>query len=87
MTEPAHPLSMHPETKRWGNGVFRTLPPRDQRPHGACPSCYGDAVSNDPGTIIEQRCARGHTWTQTRTEGEAHATWLARFSTGLDRNI
>lgn len=88
MTNPGtHPLSMHPETKRWGNGGFRRITPKDTRPHAACPQCYGDATSPDTTNLLTFHCPRGHEFLQYRDTANAHTTWLARYTTGLDRNI
>jgi hypothetical protein len=55
-------------------------------PHAACPSCYADCTSTDPGQLIEYRCSRGHTFTGYRSDGLNHAIFLSRFTTGTQEN-
>jgi hypothetical protein len=81
----AHPLSEQSASKQWASG-FRRLTPRDQRPHAACDQCYSDATSPDTGPLLEFRCPRGHVFHRAKTLADQHAVWLARFSTGIERN-
>lgn len=55
-------------------------------PHAACPSCYADCVSHDPGQLIEYRCPRGHTFTNYRSDGLNHARFLTTYRTGTEAN-
>lgn len=86
MTDPTHPLAMHPETKRWGNNHHRMLTPRDTRPASPCPICFLPGHTPDTGSLLQWRCSNKHEWCSTRQQAEAHATWVNRYFTGLDRN-
>ena len=81
----AHPLSELSASKAWASG-FRRLTPKDTRPHAACDYCYLDATSPDTGPLLEFRCPKGHVFHRPKTLATQHAIWLARYSTGTERN-
>lgn len=55
-------------------------------PHAACPDCYLDATSSDTGHLLQYQCPRGHQFTGQRSDGLNHATFLARFYSGVQEN-
>jgi hypothetical protein len=62
------------------------LQPKDTRQHSPCPTCYLDATSLDVTAILEFRCPRGHTHTNTRGASIKHGVFLQRYTTHVEQN-
>lgn len=60
--------------------------PKDTRQHSPCPQCYLDCTSTDITLLLEFRCPRGHTHTNTRGASLRHGTFLSRYATGSEPN-
>ena len=53
---------------------------------GATSSFARDGLTIDTGQQQAWTCRNGHTWSTTKQATDAHGGWIARYTTGVEKN-
>ncbi len=77
---------MNTDARKGWNRSFTIRGAKHNAPASPCRVCYSPGATIDTGPAQTWTCPNGHTWRTTKSATDAHGGWVARFTTGAEKN-